>query len=95
MTFTQFLQAYLGKRSLNAFIMLTKLTELSATLTNTIKDSTVNIIFYIGFTITTGTLLHSFQSDPLKKKKKDECIKYASLPITIEQRPIVRINISA
>lgn len=70
MTFTQFLQAYLGKRSLNAFIMLTKLTELSATLINTIKDSTVNIIFYIGFTITTGTLLHSFQSDPLKKKRK-------------------------
>lgn len=94
MTFTQFLQAYLGKRSLNAFIMLTKFTELSATLINTIKDSTVNIIFYIGFTITTGTLLHSFQSDPFKKKK-DECIKYASLPITIEQRPIVRINISA
>lgn len=69
MTFTQFLQAYLGKRSLNAFIMLTKLTELSATLINTIKDSTVNIIFYIGFTIITGTLLHSFQSDPFFLKK--------------------------
>lgn len=70
MTFTQFLQAYLGKRSLNAFIMLTKLTELSATLINTIKYSTVNIIFYIGFTITTGTLLHSFQSDPFFFFKK-------------------------
>lgn len=63
MTFTQFLQAYPGKPSLNAFIMLTKLSELSATLINTIKDSTVNIIFYIGFTIITGNLFHSFQSD--------------------------------